>query len=445
MIYSPKTRRWLAVSFTVAVATVASLSLIEDPVRARVAILGFAVLSLWLSEVVPPYVATLALLAGIPLTLGGSDPRYSLGSALAWSADPVLALFFGGFTFGVAASRYRVDQLIAERLLKLAGGRRRSLLALVMAATAILSMWISNVAAAAMMLSVVRPYVHREERTDPLRRSLLLGVAMAANIGGIATPIGTGPNGIAIANLTPWVRITFVQWMSFALPLMIGMLALIYVLIQRGHRIEGTFVSPELRVEKLPVRARGLILVFGLTVLAWLFEPLHGIPAPVVALASASVIFAGWLDPKDLDRIDWSTLFLIAGGLLFARLLESSGMFDLITAGFRWDSAPAALSTVALVLCAAMMSAVMSNTASAALLIPLALTLGPPHSIAILIAVGTSFGVPFTISTPPNAMAYGEGGLNSRDLLRVGLPIMLIGCLLVGLTGPTILRWIGLP
>ena len=157
-------------------------------------------------------------------------------------------------------------------------------------------------------------------------------------------------------------------------------------------------------------------------------------------------MFGGrWLVREDLGRIDWSTLFLIAGGLILGQLVERSGLIDQATAGVRWDEIPLFARACGLVLLAALMSAVMSNTASAAMLIPLAISLGPPRSMVVLIAIGTAFGVPFVVSSPPNAMAYGQGGLSGRDLLRVGLPIMLIGSLLVALTGPAFMRWIGLP
>lgn len=425
---------------------VGSLTLIRDPILSRVVILGGSALVLWLSEAVPAHVTTLALVAVIPLALGGVDPAYRIGSVLGWAADPVLALFFGGFALGAAASRHGLDAQIAERTLQFSRHERRRLLALVMAATALVSMWISNIAAVALMLAALRPHLHAGERTQTFRTALLLAVAMGANLGGMATPIGTGPNGIAIAHLEQWTRITFLQWMGFTLPLVIGMLVLAYLLIVQAHRVEGAYQPIDVRAEPLRPRARGLLWVFALAVVAWLSEPLHGVPAPVVALAVTAVLFGGgWLRREDLGRIDWATLLLIAGGIVLGRLAEHSGVLDVIARSASDGGVSLTLRITGLVLLAAIMGAVMSNTASAAVLIPLALGLGFPRSIAVLIALGTSFGVPFIISTPPNAMVYGEGGLSSRDLLRVGLPLMIVGSLLVGLTGPLVLRWLGVP
>ena len=296
-----------------------------------------------------------------------------------------------------------------------------------------------------MMFAALRPHLHREERTESFRRALLLGVAMAANLGGMATPIGTGPNGIAIALLDPWSRITFPQWMMFAVPLMIGMVGLGYVLIAWSCRVGGEYAPLAIPAVGLSRRGKGVVAIFFLAVATWVTEPFHGIPAPLVALAAAALLFGGgWLGKDDLARIDWSTLFLIAGGLVLGQLVERSGLMMAVTTNLHLEGVPILVRSTALVFLAALMGALMSNTASAAMLIPLSLDLGPPRSIAVLIAIGTAFGVTFVISTPPNAMAYGEG-LGGRDLLRVGLPILIVGCLLVGLTGPTILRWIGFP
>lgn len=442
----PGLRRVAVTVAVLALVVVGSLAAIDDPILARAAILGGCALVLWLSDVVPPFVTTLGLIAAIPLVLGGADSAYGLGRVMAWAADPVLALFFGGFALGAAASRHGIDAHIARRALSLSGHSRRGLLAVVMGATALVSMWISNIAAAALMLAGLRPHLGDGDRSQSFRAALLLAVAMGANLGGVATPIGTGPNGIAIAHLEQLTRIGFLQWMGFALPLVVVMLVLVYVLIVWVHRVEGPTQPIEVRVEAIGARARGLLIVFVLAVAAWLSEPLHGVAAPVVALGVATILFGGgWLGREDLRRIDWSTLLLIAGGIVLGRLAEQAGLPEIIATHVGASEVPLTVRITAFVLVAALMSAVMSNTASAAMLIPLSLGLDMPRSIAVLIAIGASFGVPFTISSPPNSMAFGEGGLSTRDLLRVGLPLMLVGCLLVALAGPPFLRWMGLP
>jgi sodium-dependent dicarboxylate transporter 2/3/5 len=186
--------------------------------------------------------------------------------------------------------------------------------------------------------------------------------------------------------------------------------------------------------------------VFGATVLLWLTEPLHGLRAWSVALgAVAALVLARLLGWRDVRRMDWSTLLLIAGGIALGALLDASGLVREGAAHVPLASVPPVVRLLALCLVSALLSAVMSNTATAAFLVPLALTLDPAPSTAIIVAVSTSLGVPFVISTPPNAMAVGTGLLRSRELLVPGLVIMLGGCVLIALTGPFVLRILGVP
>jgi len=412
---------------------------------ARAAILFGVTVTLWLTEVMPPFAASLALIAATPLVLGPLVPDFGIGAVLRITADPVMALFFGGFCLAAAASRHGIDEYLAEWTLTLSQHRRRRLLALVMAFTAFLSMWMSNVAAAAMMLAALTPHLDRGDRTEPFRRALLLGVAVAANLGGMATPLGTGPNGIAIAELAPRVRITFLHWMAFGLPLTVAMVTIGYLLIGRLHGVEGRFEPFHVKSRHLTRSGRWTAVLFSLAVVAWLTEPLHGIPAPLVSLVMAAALFgSGLLGPRDLGRIDWPTLILIAGGLVLGQIVVKSGILETASAGIALHSLPDAARVLALVTIAALLSAVMSNTASAAILIPLGVGLGLPVSVPVLVAIGTAFGMPFAVSTPPNAMVYGRGGLTAWHLLHVGLPLMILGCLVVGLTGPAVLAWLGL-
>jgi sodium-dependent dicarboxylate transporter 2/3/5 len=432
---------------TIAAVCVLSLALIENPVIARTLIVAGACLSLWLTESVPPYVPTFVLWALAPLLLQPLNDEFRLARVLGWAADPVLALFLGGFTLSVAASRYGIDSRIAQLALKLSRGRRLSLLILIASATALLSMWMSNIAAAAMMIAALHPLLANAPKDDPFRRALLIGIALGANFGGMATPIGTGPNAIAIAAVSRHQTITFLQWMGFALPLTIGMLAAGLVLIRWRFGVRGSAHLPEMPRHLQQSRgASGVILIFSLTVLAWLTEPLHGVSSPLISLAATAVLFgSGLLDRQDIMRIDWSTLLLIAGGISLGNLLQQSGVVKAVAASVAWGQVPHLALILMLCLASALLSALMSNTASVTMLIPLASSLDPSPSTAILIAIAASFGIPFIISTPANAMVYGEGGVRNGDLFVPGFALMILGCLLVSLTGPFVLKLIGIP
>ena len=418
---------------------------VDDPIVARSVVIAGVCLTLWLTELVPPFVPTLLLLGATAALLGPMDTGYRLPAVFAWCADPVLGLFLGGFTLEVAASRHGLDSAVAQHVVRMARGSQRLLMALIIAGVAFLSMWMSNIAAASMMLASLRPLL-QSSQDAALRRALLLSVALGANFGGLATPVGSGPNGIAISAASPYAHVTFVKWMAFALPLTGLMLAVGFLLLVVGYKVRGRFELPTAPPQKLSPRAYWVLGVFALCAGLWLTEPLHGLPAPLVALGAVVALFgSGLLRREDLGKLDWSTLILIAGGIALGRLVERSGVVATALSGVDWSAWPQLAQAGVLVSLAAVLAALMSNTGTAALLIPIAVQLFPSASMPILVAVGCSFGIPFVISTPPNAMVAGEGGVNSSDLLRIGLPLMVLGCLVVTLTGPWVLRLFGLP
>jgi sodium-dependent dicarboxylate transporter 2/3/5 len=412
---------------------------------ARAAIIGGLCIALWLSEWVPVWVPTIVLWAATPLLLGAFGREFAPLRVLAWSVDPVLALFFGGFALAAAAGRHGTDRWMAGAALRLSRGSAMRTIALAALATAALAMWMSNIAAAALMLGAFHPVLDGEPRDGSLRRGLLFGIAMAANVGGIATPIGSGPNGIAIAAAERYRHITFVHWMVFGVPLTLGLLVAVLVWVRTWIRPTGQVRLPPGSLDGPRGRVRTLAAVFGATVLLWLTETIHGVPAWRIALAAAAaLLLLGLLRPRDLLRIDWATLVLIAGGIALGALLDHSGLMRQVTEGLPLAAASPTLRILGLCLLSAFLSALMSNTGTATLLVPLALALSGAPSAAVLVAVACSLGVPFVTSTPPNAMAYGAG-LRAKDLLIPGLIIMLAGCVLVALTGPWVLRLVGVP
>jgi solute carrier family 13 (sodium-dependent dicarboxylate transporter), member 2/3/5 len=428
----------------IAAAVLAAVASGGDPILTRTLVLAAVCLSLWLTEVVPPFIPTMVLLGGAPLLLGAYGPAFEFGRVLIWAADPVLVLFFGGFVLGIAAQRHGLDVRVAQTMLHVSRGSARRLVAATLLATAALSMWMSNVAAAAVMIAVLRPLSEARHHGFPAR-AVFLAVAFGANLGGIATPIGTGPNAIAIAAARAHHRITFVDWMGLALPLTLGMLLVVFMLLVMRHRVGGWFQRVEAPLQMPATRGRAVLGVMCAAIATWLLEPLHGIPAPIVALLLAAVLFSTrLLTTADLGAVDWSTLGLIAGGISLGRLLEAGGVLSRIPQVLHATAGPQA-ELSALVIAAAAMSALMSNTATAALLIPLASAMDPSPATAVLIAIACSFGTPFAISTPPNAMALGNGGVTSSDLLWIGLPLMVLGCGVLIATGPAVLAWIGIP
>jgi len=411
----------------------------------RAAVIASTYLVLLLYEVVPPFVPALLLLVATPILLGPFGASYQLPAVLTWPADPILALFGGGLVLGLAAKRHGIDTAIARALVRFSRNEQRTLMALILLGTAAMSMWMSNIAAAAVMLTALRPTFASMPLNAPFRRAVLLSLAIGANLGGMATPIGSGPNAIAIAATWEHHPITFLGWMAFAVPLVVAMLGFAYLLLLVRYGVKGVFEHGDLLPSVPDQKMKGVAILFTIAIAAWISEPFHGVSAPLIALAFACLLFgAGFLKQEDLRGLDWSTLGLIGGGISLGKLIERTGLFHQFTDLIDWLM-PSVVLLGGLALASALLSAVMSNTATAALLVPIGLTLSPSPTTAVIIAMAASFGMPFVVSTPPNAMVYGEGGLTARDLLSVGLPIMIVGCSLVALTGVFALRMFGVP
>ena len=449
--------RWLRLIIAAALIIVVPQLLIGSEMYARIISIAGLCLFLWISETVPPFVPTLLLLTLVPLFLAPIDSKFALSNVLSWAVDPVMALFFGGFVLGAATERNGLDQRLTQFALRSSGKSFNSFLLFVIFITAFLSMWMSNIAAAALVLACLQPVLKKFEIDNILRRALLIGVAFGADFGGIATPIGTGPNAIAIASISATQPVSFLGWMVFAFPLTIGMLVLASLFLawhtqrhkcdweQKNGELNDVLHKNQNRSKSKPSQIAFMIILSG-TILLWLTEPLHKIPASVVALGSAAAVFlSGILTKKDLPKIDWSTLLLIAGGITLGRLLEQSELLKNLSANVPFADLNPIVSLFLLCLTSALLSALMSNTATVVLLIPLATALIPSPSTAILIAVSASFGVAFIISTPPNAMVFGQGGVRFGDLFRPGIVLMIIGCLIVSLTGRAVLNFAGIP
>jgi sodium-dependent dicarboxylate transporter 2/3/5 len=450
-------KRWAAILIAAVLLIIVPPLFIESGIYSRIISIGGICLLLWISEIVPPFVPTLLLWALVPLLLAPIDPKYALPNVLSWAADPVMALFFGGFVLGAATETTGFDRRLTQFALRSSGRSFNKFLLLTILITAFLSMWMSNIAAAALVLACLHPILKQLEDGNLLRRVTLIGVALGADFGGMATPIGTGPNAIAIASVSAVQPISFLSWMAFAFPLTIGMLTLSFVYLAWRARHNGKdwvinreeVKGPVLDVDKESENKKNaavFLAILAITVALWLSEPVHKIPAAVIALGSAAALFlTRILRRRDLLRIDWSTLLLIAGGITLGRLLEQSSMIRTLGMHMPLTDLDPTLSLFILCFTSALLASLMSNTATAVLFIPLATAFIPAPSTAILVAISASFGIPFIISTPPNAMVFGKGGLRFGDLFWPGIALMILGCVIVSLTGKTVLNFAGIP
>jgi len=260
------------------------------------------------------------------------------------------------------------------------------------------------------------------------------------------TFVETGPNLIAIGELSSRHPITFLHWMLFGVPVALAMVGISYVMLILIHRVKGRVTSIQESPAQLTRQGWMVVTIFFCAVAGWVLEPFHGIPAAVVALMIAAALFGLRLVGKsELARLEWSTLILVAGGLSFGHLVEASGLAATVAGGVQWTQVNSTFVLFAMLLGCATFSALASNTAAAAMVIPIAMTITASPSIAILIALSASMGVPFVFSTPPNSLAYGQGHIRPRQLFIPGLLLMLIGCGLLTVLGPSLMRLVGIP
>lgn len=383
---------------------------------------------LWLTEAL--HVSVTALL--VPL-LAAASGVLAFPEALLQFADPVVFLFLGGFALAAGLQRQGLDRWMAGQVLRRAGASFGRAVRWLFWLTAFLSMWISNTATAAMMLplalGLLAPLPLDEHRRTWMY--VLLGVAFSANIGGIGTLVGSPPNAIAAAA----VGMGFAEWMSWGLPLVLVLMPLMEI----GLRL---VLRPRLDVMVTPPPAPGgwttaqqkMLALFGFTVLLWVFgAPLgavlgfaQGYDAAVALLALVllhGLRLAGW---QDVERsTEWGVLLLFGGGLTLSKALAASGAAAWLATqlGGPLAALPAWVCIALMVLFALLLTEVTSNTASAALLIPLFLGLAPHVErapLAVLVAVGTSCAFMLPVATPPNAIVFGSGHVPQRMMILGG-------------------------
>ncbi|HEX6140982.1 MAG TPA: SLC13 family permease [Candidatus Limnocylindria bacterium] len=410
---------------------------------AALALLG-AVVVLWVTEAVPLFVTSLA----IPVLLviaGAGDAK----AALAPFFDPVIVLFFGGFLMAEAMRRTGLDHLAAISIVARAGRSPVTLFLAMIGVSAFLSMWMSNTAAATICLPIALA-VTEPLRSIGYRRAVVLGIAYAATVGGVGSAIGTPANPLAIKFLGDFVGrdFTFVEWFAVGLPMMLTFLPIMAAWLWWRMRAkpDATLFAEARRVARdelvdagRPTRDQVIVLVvFGGVVAAWLTESWHGLDTGIVALAGAVMLaLLGKVLPEDLGRISWASLLTFGGGLTLGLFLLSSGTSDWIATrlgGLADIPPPLAIGVIATVTLGLTMVA--SNTATAAMLVPLAIPLAAitgvdPVTLVLVVAIASSIDFALVIGTPPTLLAYSTRLFTPAQIFRVGIFLDLAGILLL--------------
>lgn len=428
---------------------------------------------LWMTEAIPAFAVAL-LAIGLQILLLGTPGGvlYPEEDGKAWQrfvepwASPSMWLFFGGFILARAASRTGLDRDIAGRLLGLAGEKPERILLVSMVTSFFFSMFLSNTATAAMMIAILGP-VLASCGSPSAARTLILGVAFSANLGGMGTIIGTPPNAIASGLLESTYRIDFLQWMLFGLPPALLLVALLWIAFARRVRgatfkiesprfdepVEGSYGMTEERVTtRLPRWQRWTVLtVFIATVLLWLSGSWHGLPTAVVSFLPIVLLsITGVIRGEDIRSLDWDILILLAGGLSLGVGVSESGLAEWLAGQLgELPIAPWGMATVFSLL-TLILSNFMSNTAAANILIPIGIAAGAASggpseaaAFAIPMALSASAAMCLPISTPPNAIAYASGRIRSKDFLVPGALLGLAAVPLSSLWSRLLLGWMG--
>lgn len=404
----------------------------------------------------------------LPIVLIPALGLGSVASATGPYANPIIFLFLGGFTLGLAMQRWNLHRRVALLTLLMVGASPRRQVAGFMLATAFLSMWVSNTATAIMMLPIGLSVISmvRSDNEEEVKRfgtALLLAIAYSASVGGIATLIGTPPNALLAAYLSEnqGMDVGFAQWMLIGVPVAVVMLVLVWWWLTRrtfhltGHDNSEQLIRDELKDLGVMTRAETRVaLVFGVTALAWILQPLlSGSLIPwlgdtVIAIMAALALFlvpAGtqpgerlmdWDTARDMP---WGVLLLFGGGLAMAGVISSSGLATFIAESMSvLDAVPLILMIALVVAVIIFLTEVTSNTATAAAFLPLlgALAVSQGASAALLavpaaIAASCAFMMP--VATPPNAIVFASGNVQIGDMIRAGFMLNLIGIVVVTL------------
>jgi len=405
--------------------------------------------SLWISEAIP--LPATSLLVPFLQPLFGLQ---SFSSALEPFFAPVVALLLGGFLLAKAVEKHDLDEYLANLILSKVRAKPRIVVLALMSATAFLSMWMSNTASAALMLTIALRLVAAIGERDPnLSKVIVLGVAYSSTVGGIATLVGTPTCALAAGALRDLLgyELTFLGWSLYGLPITVAMILIIWLLLFALFRPRiGEIPRAVKRVGPLKRRQKLTLVIFLAAVLLWsserLPEPLaelvgwrgHGLSSGMVSLLVAVVLFSTeLLEGPDLSGVNWGALLLIGGGLSLGSALEVSGLTRLISGGLVHLTKEAFVGAIIplTAFSAITLSIVASNTASASIFLPIAIDLGTitgtnPVILAVVVGICSSLDFMLPVGTPPNAIAYSTGKVTMGEMIRAGVLLDIIGCVL---------------
>ncbi|MGB7858947.1 MAG: DASS family sodium-coupled anion symporter [Acidimicrobiia bacterium] len=406
-------------------------------------LLGFVVV-LWVTEAIPLFVTSLL----IPLVLVFSGVA-GAAEATAPFVSPIIILFFAGFLMAEAMKRCGLDHYIAVSITARAGRRPQVLYAVLLGLAAALSMFMSNTAAAVVVIPIAVA-VTAPLGEEGYRKALVLGIAYAATIGGVGSAIGTPANQLAIQFLDEFLgqEISFVEWFAFGVPMVVLFLPLMGAYVwrrshvvldrQQFHDVNAIAREEMARLGRPSGKQLLVLGVFATVAAGWLTQTVHGYHSGIIALAGAITLFiVGRLEPEDLAKISWPALITFGGGLTLGLFLVQTGVSDyLATRLVGLSNAPALLAVLVVAVITLLLTTVASNTASAAILIPIAIPLAAvigvsPIGLVVVVAIASSIDFALVVGTPPTMVAYATRLYTAGQIFRKGIVLDFLGLALL--------------
>lgn len=429
------------------------LTIVEQRV---IAIFAFATL-MWVFNAIPAWTTSTFVVVVLLFATSDSslwffrdgDPAQlgtltSYKSLMACFADPIIMLFIGGFIIAIAATKTGLDVMLARVMLKPFGTQSKYVLLGFITVTAVFSMFLSNTATAAMMLTFLAPVLKALPADGKGKIGLALSIPVAANIGGMGTPIGTPPNAIALKYLNDPegmnMNIGFGEWMAFMIPFTLLLVFIAWILILKLFPFKQKTIHLDIKGEaKKDWRSVVVYATFALTVLLWVFDKYTGVNSNVVAMLPVGVFCViGVITRRDLEEISWGVLWMVAGGFALGVALNQTGLAVHLISAIPFASWSPLLVIIGSGLICYAMANFISHTATANLLVPILAVagssmagalapLGGVSTLLIGVAIASSLGMILPISTPPNAMASATGLIENKDMAKVGIIMGIIG------------------
>jgi solute carrier family 13 (sodium-dependent dicarboxylate transporter), member 2/3/5 len=409
----------------------------------------FFAIGLWLTEAIPAFAVSLLIISYLVFTLGNpylnSAPEEVAKYAQTFSSS-VIWLLLGGFFLAEAMTKTKLDETLFRYTLKVSGTNPRNLLIGLMFTTMVASMLMSNSATTAMVIAAVMPLLKSLGNKSGFSKALLLGIPIAASLGGMATIIGTPANAIAVGALANEnITVNFIDWMKFGTPVAvvltaISCFALIRIYVRDRTPISLAFLEDQKEnTSREFIRQRRIVLIILIiTVTLWLTSSMHGLTvASICAVPLVFLTLTRILTGKDIQGLPWDALLLVAGGLSLGLALEHTGIMSHYAQKLITMDVNAVILIFILAFLTMVVSNVMSHTAASTIMIPLGLTILVAFKldVAVIIALSASTAMLLPVSTPPNAIAFSTGLIEQKDFR--------VGGILVGLVGPLLaILWV---